>query len=155
LGSFSSLALAGKLGGETPAQEPHRSEQRSSVRSPLKSAAFPIRTATATYQIRFKDISTGGACGLICEPVQVGDFVIVEFDRAHQIEAQICWVRRLMVGLKFTHPLAEDFIARLSENLPAKGWEWALPGGEAAEIQLGLRDGRKAAAVERGRAKSA
>jgi len=92
------------------------SNQRSFVRYSLRSAAFRVRAPGGTHEIRLKDLSCGGACGLMCEPLRIGDYVIVEFDQRHQVEAQICWVRRFLVGLQFTHPLSEAFVERLREK---------------------------------------
>jgi hypothetical protein len=64
-------------------------------------------------QITLKDLSAGGACGLISEPVSVGDHMVVELDARHQIEAQVRWVRRLLVGLRFTRPLTQTFVESL------------------------------------------
>jgi hypothetical protein len=96
------------------------SNQRSFVRYPLRSAAFRVRGPGGTYDIRLKDLSCGGTCGLMCEPLRVGDYVIIEFDQRHQIEAQICWVRRFLVGLQFTHPLTEAFVERLRERASSR-----------------------------------
>lgn len=65
--------------------------------------------------MRLKDLSRGGACGMLCEPLGVGDFVVIEFDSRHQVEAEVRWVRRFMVGLTFTHPLTRDFLDRMRE----------------------------------------
>ena len=65
----------------------------------FKGTAIPCRIGKKHFEIRLKDLSRGGACGLMEEPVAVGDFVMVEFDERHVVEAQVCWVRRVMVGL--------------------------------------------------------
>lgn len=106
--SVSSLASEAQ-----PPDGPERPDKRLSARYPLRGAAFAVRTSGGYLEIRFKDVSSGGACGLICEPVRVGDFIIVEFDSRHRIEAEVCWVRRFLVGLRFTNPLNENFVERL------------------------------------------
>ena len=104
-------------------QRAHRSDaagerpldKRAFVRLSLRSATFKVRMAGGECEMRLKDLSRGGACGLLCEPVGVGDHVVLEFDRRHQVEAEICWVRRFLVGLKFTNELTPQFVERLHE----------------------------------------
>jgi hypothetical protein len=90
-------------------------DKRAFIRLAFRSASFKVRMAGSECEIRLKDLSRGGASGLICEPVDIGDHVVLEFDRKHQVEAQVCWVRRLLVGLKFTNELTPQFVERLHE----------------------------------------
>jgi len=98
-------------------------EKRAFARHPFRSATFPVRIGASECEIRLKDLSRGGASGLIGEPVRVGDHVVIVFDRHHQVEAEVRWVRRLIVGLTFTNPLSATFVERLAtrsvEPLPA------------------------------------
>ncbi len=90
-------------------------DKRAFVRLAFRSGSFKVRMAGGECEIRLKDLSRGGASGLICEPVGVGDHLVLEFDRKHQVEAEVCWVRRLLVGLKFTNELTPQFVERLHE----------------------------------------
>ena len=104
-------------------------DKRAHVRHRFKGAAFRVRASGGrVFEIRLKDLSVGGACGLICEPVRVGDYLIIEFDARHQVEAQVCWARRLLTGLQFTHPLNPAFIERLEEQRAE--WPWVSPSDE-------------------------
>ena len=91
------------------------SDNRAFVRLSFRSASFKVRMAGSECEIRLKDLSRGGASGLICEPVGVGDHIVVEFDRRHQVDAEVCWVRRLLVGIRFTNELTPQFVERLHE----------------------------------------
>jgi PilZ domain len=91
------------------------SDNRAFVRLSFRSAAFKVRMVGGECEIRLKDLSRGGASGLICEPVDVGDHLVVEFDRRHQVDAEVCWVRRLLVGIRFTNELTPQFVERLHE----------------------------------------
>lgn len=91
------------------------SEKRIFIRHAFRTVSFKVRTPSGECEMRLKDLSRGGASGLICEPVGVGDHIVLEFDRRHQVEAEVCWVRRLLVGVKFTNELTPQFVERLCE----------------------------------------
>lgn len=97
------------------------SDKRAFVRHPLRCASFTVRIAAGECEIRLKEVSRGGASGLICEPVSVGDYMIVHFDRKHRVEAQVCWVRRLLVGIKFTNRLSATFVNSLDARFHSVG----------------------------------
>jgi hypothetical protein len=92
-------------------------DKRAFVRYPSRSASFPVRVAASECEIRLRDVSRGGASGLICEPVSVGDYMIVKFDRKHQVEAEVRWVRRLLVGITFTNRLSSALVSRLNAQI--------------------------------------
>ncbi|MBO9713176.1 PilZ domain-containing protein [Sphingomonas sp.] len=98
------------------------SNARTSRRYSFRSAPFRVRAPGVDSEIRLKDLSRGGACGLMAEPLTVGDYVIVELDARHQAEAEVCWVRRMLVGLRFTQPLTQAFV----EGLHARNHGLAL-----------------------------
>jgi hypothetical protein len=91
-------------------------DKRAYVRWTFKGTAIPCRIGKKRFELRLKDLSRGGACGLMEEPVAPGDFVVIEFDDRHQVEAQVCWVRRVLVGLRFGNPLNATFVTRLHER---------------------------------------
>lgn len=95
--------------------EPWPSDKRIFIRHAFRTVSLKVRTSSGECEIRLKDLSRGGASGLICEPVGVGDHIVLEFDRKHQVEAEVCWVRRLLVGVKFTNELTPQFVERLCE----------------------------------------
>ncbi|HWI85178.1 MAG TPA: PilZ domain-containing protein, partial [Sphingomonas sp.] len=73
-------------------------ERRAYVRWSFRGTAFPVRLGKKEFEIRLKDLSRGGACGLMEEPLAIGDYVLIEFGERHVIEAQVRWVRRVIVG---------------------------------------------------------
>lgn len=110
-----SVATTRRANRPPPAATAEASDNRAFVRLSFRSASFKVRMAGSECEIRLKDLSRGGASGLICEPVGVGDHLVVEFDRRHQVDAEVCWVRRLLVGIRFTNELTPQFVERLCE----------------------------------------
>lgn len=96
---------------------PSDADRRVFHRYTSRGASFPVRIAATECEIRLKDISRGGASGLICEPVKVGDYMIVEFDPKHRVEAQVRWVRRLLVGVTFTNRLSALLVTELNSRI--------------------------------------
>jgi hypothetical protein len=93
------------------------SNKRAYFRHAMRSVSFPIRRPDRTVAtIMLKDLSCSGACGLVCEPLQAEDFLVIEFDGRHRIEAKVRWVRRLLVGLEFTNPLSDVYLDQLRER---------------------------------------
>ena len=90
-------------------------ENRADPRVPFMGYPVQIRTKGASFSIRLRDLSCGGASGLCDEALDVGDFVTVCFARERMAEAEVRWVRRMNVGLKFTHPLSPAFVRRLHQ----------------------------------------
>jgi hypothetical protein len=105
--------MTGNAPLDAPAEDDGR---RRYQRYKFKGDGFPVRFGKKRFEIRLKDLSAGGACGLMEEPVAVGDFITVELDEKHQVEAQVCWVRRVLVGLQFTRPLNPVFVSRLHDK---------------------------------------
>jgi len=84
-------------------------------RIPFLGHPFEIRCNGTRSSIRLRDLSCGGASGLCDEPLDVGAFVLVCFAKQHVVEAEVRWVHRMIVGLKFTNPLAPGFVRRLQQ----------------------------------------
>jgi hypothetical protein len=84
-------------------------------RIPFLGQPFEIRASGKACLIRLRDLSCGGASGLCDEPLDVGAFVKIYFDKQHIIEAEVRWVRLMNVGLRFTQPLAPGFVRRLQQ----------------------------------------
>ena len=112
---MTSVALPKRNPREKTVAGARASDKRTSVRRSFRSASFKVRMAHGECEIRLKDLSRGGASGLIGEPVRIGDYLVVEFDRRHQVEAEVCWVRRLLVGVRFSNELTPQFVERLCE----------------------------------------
>ncbi|MDB5710215.1 MAG: hypothetical protein JWL96_2285 [Sphingomonas bacterium] len=112
---MTSVATSQRSHRPSAANAERPTDKRAFTRRSFRSASFKVRIAGGECEIRLKDLSRGGASGLICEPVRVGDHLVVEFDSRHQVDAEICWVRRLLVGVKFTNELTPQFVERLHE----------------------------------------
>jgi hypothetical protein len=100
---------------------PDPADRRDACRYAFRMASFKVRDASREWDLRLKDLSCSGASGLMCEPVGVGEHVIVEFGPRHQVEAEICWVRRFLVGLRFTNRLRPDVVARIRDRYASAG----------------------------------
>ena len=104
----SSAALAIKAGD--PA------DQRAYFRWTFKGTAFPCRMGKKEFEIRLKDLSRGGACGLVDEPFAVGDYFFIQLADKEVVEAEVRWVRRVMIGVKFNRILTARLVTRLHEK---------------------------------------
>ena len=85
-------------------------------RIPFRGYPFQIRAGKMTCSIRMRDLSCGGASGLCDEPLDVGSFVIICLGKEQFVEAEVRWVERMSVGLKFTQPLAPGIVRRLHQS---------------------------------------
>jgi len=97
-----------------PAGDP--ADHRAYFRWTFRGTAFPCRAGKKEFEIRLKDLSRGGACGLVDEPMVVGDYFFVHLDDRHVVEAQVCWVRRVMIGVRFNQTLSATFVTGLHER---------------------------------------
>ncbi|PAX06964.1 PilZ domain-containing protein [Sphingomonas lenta] len=84
-------------------------------RVPFLGYPFEVRARGMTCAIRLRNLSCGGASGLCDEPLDVGSFVILRLEAGCFMEAEVRWVDRMNVGLKFTRPLAPAVVRRLHE----------------------------------------
>ena len=105
-------------GTSTPgANEPEDpADKRSYYRWAFKGTTFPCRMGKKKFEIRLKDLSRGGACGLVDEPFAIGDFFFIELGEHQVVEAEVCWVRRVMIGVRFGNPITARFVTRLHER---------------------------------------
>jgi hypothetical protein len=90
-------------------------DQRAYFRWAFKGTAFPCRMGKKKFEIRLRDLSRSGASGLVDEPFAVGDFFFIELADHRVVEAEVCWVRRVMIGVRFGNPLTARFVTRLHE----------------------------------------
>jgi len=91
-------------------------ERRAYFRWPFKGTAFPCRMGKKEFEIRLKDLSRGGACGMVDEPFAVGDYFFIQLADHQVVEAEVRWVRRVMIGVKFNRILTARFVTRLHEK---------------------------------------
>lgn len=109
-------------------------DKRFNPRLPFVGNPVHARIGKDEMTLRLKDLSSGGAAGLLDAPVVVGDFLLVELDEEHVIEAEVRWIRRSMVGLRFSHTLdpiyVESVYARMQRANEAN--ESDTSGGRAS-----------------------
>jgi len=91
-------------------------DRRAYFRWSFKGTVFPCRQGKKKFEIRLKDLSRGGACGLVDEPFVIGDYFLIELDEHHVVEAQVRWVRLVLVGVQFSRTLSATFVTRLHER---------------------------------------
>jgi hypothetical protein len=85
-------------------------------RVPFRGYPFQVRAGKMSCSIRLRDLSCGGASGLCDEPLDVGSFVTICLGKEEFVEAEVRWIERMSVGLKFTHPLAPGLVRRLHQT---------------------------------------
>lgn len=115
-----STLMSGKSSAKVAIQTGDPAEQRAYFRWSFKGTSFPCRMGKKTFEMRLKDLSRGGACGLVDEPFEVGDYFFIELGERRVIEAEVRWVRRLMIGVKFNRTLSASFVCRLHERACAE-----------------------------------
>lgn len=91
-------------------------DNRAYFRWEFKGTAFPCRMGKKQFEIRLRDLSRGGACGLIDEPFAVGDYFFMQLDANNVAEAQVVWVRGVRIGVKFSRTLTATFVTKLHER---------------------------------------
>lgn len=92
-------------------------DKRFNPRLPFVGNPVHARIGKDEMTLRLKDLSSGGASGLLDAPVVVGDFLLVEFDEQHVIEAEVRWIRRSMVGLRFSHTLDPIYVESVHHRM--------------------------------------
>jgi len=109
---------------------------RAYFRWQFKGTSIPCRMGKNKFEIRLKDLSRGGACGLVDEPFAVGDFFFMELDPHTVVEAEVVWARRVKIGVRFNRVLTATFVTRLHERAAE---EHAQREREALEILRAAR----------------
>lgn len=89
---------------------------RAYFRWQFKGTAFPCRMGKKKFEMRLKDLSRGGACGMVDEPFAVGDYFFMEIDAHNIVEAQVIWIRRVMIGVRFNRLLTATIVTKAHER---------------------------------------
>jgi hypothetical protein len=98
------------------APEGDPTDLRAYFRWQFKGTALPCHMGKKKFELRLKDLSRGGASGLVDEPFALGDYFFIELDAHTTVEAQVVWVRRVMIGVRFNRVLTATFVTRLHER---------------------------------------
>lgn len=101
----------------SPTEEADPNNRRFDVRYALNGGEIVWRMGKVESTLRLRDLSSGGASCFIEEPLAIGDMIMVEFDPKHQREAEVRWVRRMSVGLRFNRPLDPRYVRNLRLQL--------------------------------------
>ena len=88
---------------------------RTYPRVPFLGYPFQAWSGGMACSIRMRDLSCGGASGLCDAPLDVGSFITVSLGKEHVVEAEVRWVERMSVGLRFTNPLPPGLVRRLHQ----------------------------------------
>jgi len=91
-------------------------DNRAYFRWEFKGTSFPCRMGKKQFEIRLKDLSRGGACGLVDEPFAVGDYFFMRLADDVVVEAEVRWVKLVTIGVKFNHLLTARFVVSLHEK---------------------------------------
>jgi hypothetical protein len=89
---------------------------RAYPRVPFRGAPFQLQAGRMSCSVRMRDLSCGGASAICEEPLEIGSFVTICLARDEWIEAEVRWIERMNVGLKFTHPLPPGLVRRLHQT---------------------------------------
>lgn len=112
--------LLGKVAAapdETPEGEVDR---RFARRYPLPGSKVRVLVEGLVFDLRLKDLSWRGLCGLTDAPVARGQWVELLFADGEKIEAQIRWSRTVLVGAVFREPLSDETLRRLWRRCQSK-----------------------------------
>lgn len=108
------------VGANDPAATTAR-DRRRTQRFPLKPKMFLVRVGGLPVAMTLKNISCGGACGLLSEALTEGARLVLELDPRTHVEAEVRWVARMTVGLKFLKPLDPNFVAAFRQRHAPQG----------------------------------
>lgn len=102
-----------------------RSEHRSDIRGEdrrvysrlsFRGSDFPVHVDNLRAHVRLKDLSCRGASCFSEMPLKVGEMVYLELDKKHCIAAEVLWIRRLLIGLKFMNALDAATVKKIHES---------------------------------------
>jgi len=76
------------------------------------------------FNLRLKDVSATGICGLTDAPLEAGDLAFIQFEETLMPAAHVAWFRRTLIAFDLVEPLPEAKIRRLVER-HKKGELWS------------------------------
>lgn len=100
---------------------PNACDRRRTQRFPLKAKMCVVRVAGLPAAMTLRNISCGGASGLMSEPLTAGTRLVLELGPRTHVEAEVRWIARMAVGLKFLTPLDPSFVAAFHKRHGAQG----------------------------------
>jgi hypothetical protein len=108
--------MSAKSSASVVPDEGDPSDLRAYFRWQFKGTTIPCRMGKNRFEIRLKDLSRGGASGLVDEPFAIGDYFFMELDPHTVVEAQVVWARRVTIGVRFNRTLTASFVTKLHER---------------------------------------
>ena len=108
--------MSGKSSASVAHDQGDPATLRAYFRWQFKGTSIPCRMGKNKFEIRLKDLSRGGACGLVDEPFAIGEYFFMELDPHTVVEAEVVWARRVTVGVRFNRVLTATFVTRLHER---------------------------------------
>ena len=127
--------MSAKSSASVAPQEGDPIDLRAYFRWQFKGTTVPCRMGKNKFELRLKDLSRGGASGLVDEPFAIGDYFFMELDPHTVVEAQVVWARRVTIGVKFNRVLTATFVTKVHERAAE----------EAAEREREAREALRAA----------
>jgi hypothetical protein len=131
--------MSAKSSTSVAPQEGDPSDLRANFRWQFKGTALPCRMGKKKFELRLKDLSRGGACGLVDEPFAVGDYFFAEIDPNNVVEAQVIWTRRVMIGVRFNRLLTATLVTKFHERAAEEAAEREREALEALRAVKGRR----------------
>jgi len=123
--------MSAKSSASVAHDEGDPADLRAYFRWQFKGTSIPCRMGKNKFEVRLKDLSRGGACGLVDEPFAVGDYFFMELDPHTVVEAQVVWARRVTIGVRFNRVLTATFVTKLHERASEEAAERAREAREA------------------------
>ncbi|HEY1124700.1 MAG TPA: PilZ domain-containing protein [Sphingobium sp.] len=109
------------LAGATHSRPANAPERRRTPRFRLKPKLFLVRLGGLPAAITLRNISCGGASGLMSEPVPEGARLILELDPRTHVEAKVTWISKMVLGLTFITPLEPPYVEALARRCNPQG----------------------------------
>ena len=106
---------AASSGAEQRAETPGE-DRRVYARLPFRGSGFPVHLDNLRAHVRLKDLSCRGASCFSEMPLKVGELVYLELDKNHCVAAEVVWIRRLLVGLKFVNALDIATVKKIHDS---------------------------------------
>lgn len=90
---------------------------RKSERVPIKAMVKLRRRGHHNFAVKAYDVSPEGCKLEFLERPELGETVWVKFERLELLQAKVCWIEDLRVGVEFERPLHPAVFANLTDRL--------------------------------------
>lgn len=118
---FGALAPAGKSSGERKLDSgfapPRAQTRRKSARVPISAMVKLRRRGHHNFSVKVYDLSPHGCKLEFMERPQLDETVWVKFEGLELLQATVCWVEDLCVGVEFERPIHSSVFELLVSRL--------------------------------------